>query len=139
MSVITRDMARDHGLRPRGYRLPESTHVGGVRLQVSDLSRSLSYYTNVLGLRVLSQDGVDARLGAHGADTTLVSLHERRGSRPVPRRGLLGLYHFALLLPDRVPLGRFVAHLAEVGAYAGSADHLVSEALYLTDPDGLGI
>ena len=53
--------------------------------------------------------------------------------------GLLGLYHFAILLPDRQALGRFVTHLAEVGAHAGSADHLVSEALYLSDPDGLGI
>jgi catechol 2,3-dioxygenase len=57
----------------------------------------------------------------------------------VPRRGLLGLYHFAILLPNREALGRFVAHLAEQDAYAGSADHLVSEAIYLSDPDGLGI
>src|SRR5206468_1370231 len=57
----------------------------------------------------------------------------------IPPRGLLGLYHFAVPLPDRPALGRFVAHLANVGAYAGSANHLVSEALYLSDPDGLGI
>jgi catechol 2,3-dioxygenase len=68
----------------------------------------------------------------------LIELHERTGVRQ-PRRGRLGLYHFAILLPDRAALGRFVAHLAKVGAYAGSADHLVSEALYLADPDGLGI
>jgi len=57
----------------------------------------------------------------------------------VPRRGRVGLYHFAVLLPDRASLARFVAHLADVGAYAGMSDHLVSEAVYLTDPDGLGI
>jgi catechol 2,3-dioxygenase len=57
----------------------------------------------------------------------------------VPRGGLLGLYHFAILLPDREALGSFVGHLAATGTYAGSADHFVSEALYLTDPDGLGI
>ena len=66
-------------------------------------------------------------------------LRERLGARPVPRRGLLGLYHFAILLPDRAALGRFVQHVGTLGVYAGSADHAVSESLYLTDPDGLGI
>ena len=64
---------------------------------------------------------------------------ERQGAAPVPRRGRLGLYHFAILLPDRAALGRFVAHLAAIGVRPGASDHLVSEALYLTDPDGLGI
>jgi catechol 2,3-dioxygenase len=49
------------------------------------------------------------------------------------------LFHFAILLPDRPSLGRLVTHLNEIGAYAGMSDHLVSEAIYLTDPDGLGI
>ena len=57
----------------------------------------------------------------------------------MPHGGRLGLYHFAILVPDRASLGRFVRHLSELGEYAGSADHAVSEALYLTDPDGLGI
>jgi catechol 2,3-dioxygenase len=68
-----------------------------------------------------------------------VELVERPGAAPVPARGRLGLYHFAILLPDRAALGRFVAHLAEIGERAGASDHLVSEALYLNDPDGLGI
>ena len=127
------------GIRPDGYRLPAAARIGVVRLQVSDLGRSLEYYTTVLGLRVVSQSGSAAVLGPDGESTPLVELRERRGARPVPRRGLLGLYHFAILLPDRKALGRFVAHLADVGAYAGSADHLVSEAIYLSDPDGLGI
>src|SRR5437867_4085284 len=142
MSVITSGVMTseltDVGIRPRGFRLPADAHVGRVRLQVSDLARSLAYYTGVLGFRVVAQDGDVASLGS--ADrSALVDLHERQGVRPVPPRGLLGLYHFAVLLPDRAALGRFVAHLANVGAYAGSADHLVSEALYLSDPDGLGI
>jgi catechol 2,3-dioxygenase len=66
-------------------------------------------------------------------------LHEQPGATPVPRRGRLGLYHYAILLPDRAALGRFLAHLRDLGAYAGMSDHYVSEALYLTDPDGLGI
>jgi catechol 2,3-dioxygenase len=142
---------REPGIRPDGYRLPDAARIGAVRLQVADLARSLGYYTTVLGFRVLSRTGSVAVLGPHGSailvvDTDpqgprrpLIELHERRGVRPVPPRGLLGLYHFAILLPDRESLGRFVTHLGEVGAYAGSADHAVSEALYLSDPDGLGI
>src|ERR687884_848015 len=80
-----------------------------------------------------------AVLAAHGDDTPLVELHERPGAQSVPRRGRLGLYHFAILLPDRASLGRFVRHLGEIGARAGMSDHFVSEAVYLTDPDGLGI
>src|SRR5207237_2062990 len=99
---------------------------------------SLAYYTRVLGFQVLSEEETIAKLRSEGGPA-LIELHQRRGARPVPRRGLLGLYHFAILLPDRTALGRFVSHLGEVGAYAGSADHLVSEALYLSDPDGLGI
>ena len=126
------------GIRPTGYRLPDEASVGCVRLQVSDLGASLPYYTRVLGFSVLSRQETVAALGPAGGPV-LIELHERKGVRPVPRRGLLGLYHFAILLPDRAALGRFVAHIAELGVYAGSADHLVSEALYLSDPDGLGI
>ncbi len=74
-----------------------------------------------------------------GAATPLVELHEHPGAAPVPRRGRLGLYHYAILLPDRPALGRFLRHLSEIGERAGMSDHFVSEALYLTDPDGLGI
>jgi catechol 2,3-dioxygenase len=126
------------GIRPVGYRLPEQARIGRVRLQVRDLSESISYYTDVLGFAVSAHEGPVAVL-ATSDGTPLIELHEQKGIRPAPRHGRLGLYHFAILLPDRRSLGRFVAHLAEIGAYAGSADHLVSEALYLADPDGLGI
>jgi catechol 2,3-dioxygenase len=110
-----------------------------VRLQVADITRSLAYYERVLGLRVVRRDESGVALGPVGSDRPLVELRERPGARPHPRRGQLGLFHFAILLPDRASLGRFVRHLSEIGAYAGMSDHLVSEALYLTDPDGLGI
>jgi catechol 2,3-dioxygenase len=129
----------EHCIRPKGYRLPESTRLGRVRLQVADLDRSLAFYENVLGLREISRTVESASLGAHDDDLEIVHLHHLKTARPVPRRGLLGLYHFAILLPDRASLGRFVAHLGEIGAYAGMSDHFVSEAVYLTDPDGLGI
>lgn len=132
-------MASEYGIRPPGYRLPDATRVGRVRLQVSDLGRSVAFYTDVIGLNVERRDHASASLGAGHTDRVLVELHERRGVRPVPPHGRFGLYHFALLVPDRADLGRFVAHLADVDARVASADHLVSEALYLWDPDGLGI
>ena len=128
-----------HGIRPGEYRLPESTHLGRVRLQVADLDRSLAFYEKVLGMRVIRRTPDSVGLGPHGEDREIVHLRQLVSARPVPKRGLLGLYHFAILLPDRASLGRFVAHLAEIGARAGMSDHSVSEAVYLTDPDGLGI
>jgi len=127
------------GIAPSGYRLPDETHIGRVRLQVADLDRSIGYYESVLGARVISRSDNRAELGVHGDNRVLIELTEKSGARQVPRRGLLGLYHFAVLLPDRAALGRFIAHLAELGVYAGMSDHFVSEAVYLTDPDGLGI
>ena len=127
------------GIAPPGFRLPDETHIGRIRIQVADVERSLAYYGSVLGMRVISRAGNAVQLGAHGDDRVLLELIEKRGARTVPRRGLLGLYHFAVLLPDRAALGRFIAHLTEIGMYAGMSDHLVSEAVYLTDPDGLGI
>jgi catechol 2,3-dioxygenase len=128
-----------YGQTPEGFRLPEATRLGRVHLQVADLPRSVHYYEDVLGLRTLHRDGASARLAAQDDDTPLIELRERRGARPVPLRGALGLYHFAILLPDRAALGRFVRHLEEIGARAGEGDHLVSESLYLRDPDNLGI
>lgn len=127
------------GIAPDGHRLPASTRLGRVRLQVADLDRSLAWYQRVLGLRVVERDDRDARLAAQGSDAPLVELHEQPGATPAPRRGRLGLFHFAVLLPKRAYLGAFLRHLAEIGERAGASDHLVSEALYLNDPDGLGI
>jgi catechol 2,3-dioxygenase len=120
------------------YRLPAATHVGAVHLLVSDLTRSIEYYERALGLR--SVPGADGAIDLlpHGDDRVLLRLESRPGTVRA-RRGAIGLYHFAILLPDRASLGAFTAHLAGIGERAGMADHLVSEALYLWDPDGLGI
>ena len=128
-----------YGIAPTGYRLPAATRLGRVTLQVANLERSLVYYQEVLGMRVVTREAGVAALGAERGETPLLELRARAGVAPVSRRGLLGLYHFAILLPDRAALGRLLRHLAERGVRAGSADHLVSEAIYLTDPDGLGI
>lgn len=128
-----------YGQPPSGFRLPESTRLGQVSLQVADMSRSLAFYEEVLGLRSIESDASRSVLAAHGDETPLVVLHARAGARAAPRSGRLGLYHFAILLPDRASLGRFVQHLRDTGVQAGAADHFVSEAFYLQDPDNLGI
>ena len=128
-----------YGEAPSGFRLPDTTRLGRVSLQVADLSRSLEFYQGVLGLREVERGDSSSVLAARGDDTPLVELHEQAGAKSPPRRGRLGLFHVAILLPDRRALGSFAQHLADIGAYAGSSDHLVSEAFYLQDPDNLGI
>jgi catechol 2,3-dioxygenase len=120
-------------------RLPPTTRLGAVHLQVSELTRSMEYYRRVLGLVPLRSSEKEASLGAHVEDPPLVHLTMRTGARPVPPRGRLGLFHFALLVPGRRALAEFAAHLAALGVRPGASDHRVSEALYLSDPDGLGI
>jgi catechol 2,3-dioxygenase len=132
-----------YGIPAPGHRLPAAARPGRVKLQVADLARSLAFYRQVLGLQPLERGAGAASLGPAGATAPLVELHELPGARPAPRRGRLGLYHFAVLLPERAALGRFLAHLiADAGgrrSYTGMSDHAVSEAIYLSDPDGLGI
>lgn len=121
-----------------GYRMPDALRLGPVKLEIADLSRSVDYYEKVIGLRSLDRSGRRATLGTLGGEM-LVELNEVPGATPHPYNHRLGLYHFAILLPTRSALGQFVAHLGEINAYAGQADHYVSEAFYLRDPDGLGI
>lgn len=128
-----------YGEAPPGFRLPAGTHLGPVVLQVSDLDRSLRFYESVLGFSLLRRDENGAVLAALASTRPLLELRERKGALPVAGRGRLGLFHFAILLPDRPSLGQFVRHLAEIGVRAGAGDHVVSEAFYLNDPDGLGI
>jgi catechol 2,3-dioxygenase len=106
---------------------------------VSDLRRSLDYYTQVLGLEARDVSATTAALHAQGEDAPLVVLDADPNTSPVRMQSRLGLYHFAILLPDRAALGRFLAHVSRIGMHVGASNHLVSEALYLRDPDGLGI
>ncbi len=139
MGGRSRALSDSYGRPPAGFRLPQATRLGAVELQVSHLARSLEYYQQLLGLSVLAQGDHTASLAGVGATEPMVVLREVAGTRPVAPGSRLGLYHFAILLPDRATLGRFITHLSEIGARAASSDHLVSEALYLQDPDGLGI
>ena len=110
---------------------------GTVRLVVRDLDRSLRYYQERIGLRLLRNEDGTAALGAN--ESELLTLVEQPDALPV-QRGHTGLYHFALLTPDRVALSRMLNHLiATQTPIDGASDHGVSEALYLSDPDGHGI
>ena len=116
--------------------LPAATRMGAVELTVADLARSLDYYETQIGLRVHGREGGVARLGTGGED--LLVLTEEPGARPAD--GYSGLFHFALLVPERVDLARWLAHVArDRVALAGLSDHFVSEAIYLRDPDHHGI
>lgn len=113
------------------------TEIGRVHLEVSDLERSLNFYTELIGFQHLEGADGAATLSADGK-TPLLMLTERPGARPRPRN-TTGLYHFAILLPSRADLGHSLRRLIEAGYPLGSSDHLVSEALYLDDPDANGI
>jgi len=118
--------------------LPPDTRLGRIRLRVSDLPRAVQFYSEVLGFNVAADDGGTAVLGA-GDDTALLILHSAPGAPPRPA-GTTGLFHMAFLLPDRIELGSMIRRVRDAGVtFEGFADHNVSEAAYLTDPDGNGI
>jgi catechol 2,3-dioxygenase len=113
-----------------------ATTVGAVHLAVADLDRSVGFYERAVGLRTLERDGGVASLGA-GSEPLLV-LRAEPGAPPAD--GYAGLYHFALLVPTRLDLARWLAHaIAERVPLTGASDHFVSEAVYLRDPDHHGI
>jgi catechol 2,3-dioxygenase len=118
---------------------PETT-VGRLALTVGDLERSLEFYRELIGLHVIEKQHGSAVLGVPG--DPFLTLIEQPGADPWPRGGRShpGLYHFAILVPERVDLGRWLAHwLRQNMPLPGQGDHFVSEALYLEDPDGHGI
>ncbi|GLX69363.1 VOC family protein [Paenibacillus glycanilyticus] len=117
---------------------PDTT-LGAVKLKISDLTQSLRFYTEVVGLRILEKTDASAALTADGK-TALVLLEQIPDAIVAPeRRRTTGLYHYALLLPNRKELGIVLKRLIAHRIPLGQADHLVSEALYISDPDNNGI
>ena len=113
------------------------TELGMVALTVGDFDGSVLFYQDVMGFELMQEGDEEAILGAGGEP--LLALYKREGARPAPRNAT-GLYHFAILVPSRADLAQWLLHLAVSGyPLSGASDHLVSEAIYLSDPEGNGI
>lgn len=120
---------------------PPATRIGHVHLKVADLDRALRFYRDVLGFAVTQRYGTQAAFLSAGGYHHHIGLNtwDSAGATPPPP-GHTGLYHTAFLYPDRASLGAVLARVLAAGfALDGAADHGVSEAVYLRDPDGNGV
>lgn len=130
-----RHMSQEH------YSLSPAVRIGHIHLKVSDLERSLDFYSRVLGFTLMQRFGDSAAFisaGGYHHHIGLNTWESRRGAHPGP--GTTGLYHFAILYPTRRELARaFVNLQRENVTLDGASDHGVSEALYFRDPDNNGI
>ena len=121
--------------------LPKETRIGHVHLKVADLERAIGFYQGVLGFDLVTRYGTQAAFLSAGGYHHHIGLNtwESLGGTPAPN-GHTGLYHTAFLFPDRASLGAALQRVIDAGiAVDGSADHGVSEAVYLRDPDGNGV
>ena len=122
----------------KNYHTSDIPHIKNVQLKVSDLERSLNFYTQVLGLSILNQTASQAELG-NTKGQSLIELVELKNAIKRPQR-FAGLYHVALLVPNRIALAKLVQHFIDHKIpVQGASDHGISEAIYLADPDGNGI
>ncbi len=127
--------------RAAPYVMPEGARIGHVHLKVAELERSLRFWRDLIGLEVQQRIGDQAVFLSAGGYHHHIALNtwESAGGSP-PGFGTTGLYHVALLLPDRPALARALRQLVQAGwPLEGASDHGVSEALYLRDPDGNGV
>ena len=120
----------------RDDRLPPDTRIGRTALRVADLDETIAFYRDVVGLAVLDRGDERATLGA--GETALLVL-ERDADRPARGRSDAGLFHTAFRVPSRAALGEALGRVRERWRLDGASDHLVSEALYLDDPEGNGV
>ncbi|MGH2768387.1 MAG: VOC family protein [Actinomycetota bacterium] len=117
------------------------TRIGHVHLTVSDLERSVRFYTEVMGFEVTTNYGDSAAFMSAGGYHHHIAVNTWAGKgAPAPPAGTTGLYHFAILLPGRLELARTLRRILDHGwPIEGASDHGVSEAIYLSDPDGNGV
>jgi catechol 2,3-dioxygenase len=126
---------------PSPYTVPAGTDIGHDHLKVSDIERSLAFYCGVLGVELTTRFGAQAAFISAGGYHHHIGLNtwESRGGAPPPP-GRTGLYHAAILYPTRRDLARALRRVLEAGIeLQGAADHGVSEAIYLADPDQNGL
>jgi catechol 2,3-dioxygenase len=120
-----------------GFHQKPNIYVGEVNIKVKNLDSALTFYQSIMGFQVLEKTDRKAALTTDGK-TTLVTLEQPENA--ISKEGRMsGLYHFAILLPSRADLSVFLRHFLGTGYPLGAADHYVSEALYINDPDGNGI
>ncbi len=118
------------------YYHKDAMHISRIDLTVKDLSRSLDFYLNQMGFSILKNDNLYTSLTSDHK-TELIRLYE---DKAIEKSNNMNIYHFAILLPNRTSLGKFLRHLiVKQIPIDGAADHKVSEAIYLRDPDGYGI
>lgn len=123
------------------YQIPPQTRIGHVHLKVSNLQRALDFYCGLLGLELITTYGSQAAFisaGGYHHHIGLNTWYSQNG--PQPPQHATGLFHTAILYPTRADLARIYKRIADSGyQFTGFADHGVSEALYLDDPDGNGV
>lgn len=120
------------------YSIHPQTSIGAVYLKVSDLKQLAQFYKDLVGFRILSENEHKVELTADGHQPLLV-LEKISNAVFLPRKSTTGLYHFAILVPTRKDLSLSVRNLIKHNLHVGQSDHLVSEALYITDPENNGI
>lgn len=123
------------------YHAPDGTRIGHVHLKVADLDRAIGFYSGLLGFQVMQHYGKDAAFLSAGGYHHHIGLNtwQSKGGTP-PAPGHTGLFHTAILYPDRAALAAVLKRIVGAGyPIDGASDHGVSEAIYLRDPDGNGV
>lgn len=123
------------------YKIPAATRIGHVHLKVSNLQRSLDFYCGLLGFELIQTYGTEAAFISAGGYHHHIGLNtwQSKGAGPAPVNAP-GLFHTAILYPERKDLAQIVKRLTEAKyTLTGAADHGVSEAIYLDDPDKNGV
>ena len=138
---MTKPLSQDAAGQPAARPIHPGVRIGHVHLKVADLERALAFYCGVLGFELMQRYGTQAAFVSAGGYHHHIGLNtwESQGGSPPPP-GTTGLYHVAILYPTRAALADALIRLSEAGIpLQGASDHGVSEALYLSDPDGNGI
>ena len=119
--------------------IPDKTRIQSIDIRVRDLKDSLNFYSDLIGFKIVDQNDFEAILSSTGVLPYIIKLTEDK-SAPVRIKGSTGLFHMAFLFPNRKELARVFMRLFKNNIkFQGFSDHLVSEAIYLLDPDGNGV